>query len=250
MKGFIRLLLLCGALALAIVLVTNVSAEKSYDTTPPFTLKGLTKTKIKTEATGKEMTFYNPRNPYNIFINYELGMHCVGFDISYCCVIPPYNSIQVQAVKSGAQDENPRLLSPDDNVMLSYSVRDNSYSEGNKMKYWQVLKDVNGDGSMNDPGDNMPNYVWDHVFIYKDLEGTLPENPEKSKRLHVGMEIPVNIDSGPSGKPLSGGHLDYAKEKGGNIVFTDSMMPQLKNIPIKLTASYLWDALGLPLTAF
>jgi mono/diheme cytochrome c family protein len=250
MKSFIHLLLFCGALVLAIILITNVWAEKQYDTSPPFKLKGYTKTKIKIEGTGEEGTFYKPKNPYNIFINYELGMHCVGFDVSYCCVIPPYNSIQAQAVKSGMQGDPPHLLSPDDNVKLSYWMRDNSYSEGNKMKYWQVLKDVNGNGTMNDPGDNMPNYVWDHLFIYKDLEGTLPKNPEQSKRLHVGKEIPVNIDSGPSGKPLSGGYLDYAKEKGGDIVFTDSMMPQLKNIPIKLTASYLWDALGLPLTAF
>jgi mono/diheme cytochrome c family protein len=37
---------------------------------------------------------------------------------------------------------------------------------------------------------------------------------------------------------------------GGNIVFTDSLLPNLKNIALKLTSSHLWDALGLPLTAF
>ena len=105
-------------------------------------------------------------------------MHCVGFDISYCCIIPPYNSIQAQAVQVGFQGEKPRLLSPDDRVKLYYPVKDNSYSEGNKMKYWQVLKDVSGDGTMNDPGDNMANYVWNHLFIYKDLQGRIPENPE------------------------------------------------------------------------
>ncbi len=50
---------------------------------------------IKT-AEGKGEIFYNPKNPYNIFSNYELGMHCVGFDVSYCCIIPSYNSIQAQ----------------------------------------------------------------------------------------------------------------------------------------------------------
>jgi mono/diheme cytochrome c family protein len=250
MKGFIRLLLLCAALVLAIMLITNALAEQKYDTSPPFKLKGLTKTKMKVGETGKEETVYNPKNPYNIFINYELGMHCVGFDISYCCIIPPYNSIQAQAVKSGIKGENPRLLSPDDKVKLSYWVRDNSYSEGNKMRYWQILKDVYGDGTMKHPNDNIANYVWNHLFIYQDLEGTLPQNPEKAKRLHVGKEIPVNIDSGPSGKPLAGGFMSYAKGNGGNIVFTDSLIPQVKNIPLKLTASYLWDALGLPLTAF
>jgi hypothetical protein len=135
-------------------------------------------------------------------------------------------------------------------VKLQYRIRDNSYSEGNKMKYWQVLKDVSGNGTMNDPNDNMANYVWDDLFIYEDLEGTIPKNPRSSKRLHIGKEIPVNIDSGPSGKPLSGGTMDYAKRDGGDIVFTDSMIPEIKNVSLKLTSSYIWDALGLPLTVF
>lgn len=82
-------------------------------------------------------------------------MHCVGFDMSYCCVIPPYNSIQAQAFKSGMDGKLPQMLTPDDKVKLYYYVRDNSYSEGNKMRYWQVPKDVNGDGDMNDPRDNL-----------------------------------------------------------------------------------------------
>ena len=44
--------------------------------------------------------------------------------------------------------------------------------------------------------------------------------------------------------------MDYAGPHGGNIVFTDSVMAEIKDIPLKLTSSYLWDALGLPLTAF
>ena len=196
------------------------------------------------------MTLYDPKNPYTIFINYELGMHCVGFDISYCCVIPPYNSIQAQAVRTGAGGELPQLLSPDDGLQLYYSVRDNSYSEGNKMRYWQVSKDVFGDGKMDKPGDNMANYVWTHLFIYKDLEGTMPPDWTEAKRLHVGKEIQVPIDSGPTGKSLAGGYLAYAGSTGGNKVFTDTLIPEVKNIQLTLTSSYLWDALGLPLTAF
>ena len=30
-----------------------------------------------------------PPRDYVILINYELGMHCTGFDFSYCCVLPP-----------------------------------------------------------------------------------------------------------------------------------------------------------------
>ena len=236
-----------------VMFATNaISDQEGDDGSPPFTLSLLEPVKsVKIETlAGKEITVYNPRNPYNIFINYELGMHCVGFDVSYCCIIPPYNSVQAQAVQSGLNGELPRLLSPDDKVKLHYSIKDNSYSEGNKMKYWQVPKDVSGDGTMSTPGDNMANYVWKHLFIYKDLEGTLPDNLEWAKRLHIGKEIPVNIDSGPSGKNIAGGYMDYAKRNGGNIVFTDSMVPEIRNVPLSLTSSYLWDALGLPLTAF
>jgi mono/diheme cytochrome c family protein len=202
------------------------------------------------DNSGKSVTLHDPRDPYVVFINYELGMHCVGFDISYCCVIPPYNSIQAQAVRTSAGGELPRLLSPDDGVSLAYFVKDNSYSEGNKMRYWSVPKDVYGNGNMGDPGDTMANYVWTHLFIYSDLEGTIPPDWSEAKRLFVGKQVQVSIDAGPTGKSLSGGSLAYAGSTGGNKVFTDSLIPEVKNIQLTLTASYLWDALGLPLTAF
>ncbi len=236
---------LCVACLLisVIFLPLFAAAEKGYDPRPPFDLT------LQKTAEGKGMT-YDPRDPYAIFINYELGMHCVGFDISYCCIIPPYNSIQAQAVRTGTNGAVPRLLAPADGVSLHYSLRDNSYSEGNKMKYWQVAKDVDGSGTMNHPGDNMANYVWTHLFIYRDLAGTLPYAPQKGERKRIGREIPVNVDSGPSGKIVAGGTMEYSSGKGGNIVFTDTMLPWLTDVPLTLTASYLWDALGLPLTAF
>ncbi len=232
----------CGAAVFA--------ASRSYLDAEPRFKQGLSKPVTITDGTGKATTLYDPKDPYAIFINYELGMHCVGFDISYCCVIPPYNSIQAQAVKTGGGGETPRLLSPADGVSLSYSVRDNTYSEGNKMKYWQVPKDVRGNGRMDDPGDSMANYVWTHLFIYKDLEGALPADWSTASRLRVGKEIQVPIDAGPTGKSIAGGTLSYAGPTGGNKVFTDSMIPEVKNVQLTLTASYLWDALGLPLTAF
>ncbi len=41
-----------------------------------------------------------PKNTFNIMMNYELGMHCTGFEFAYCCVLPPYNSILAQVVKT------------------------------------------------------------------------------------------------------------------------------------------------------
>ncbi|MGZ7065340.1 MAG: hypothetical protein ACXVI6_03185, partial [Candidatus Aminicenantales bacterium] len=146
-----------------------------YDKNPRFTLSDLKEFRVAGTPASAEKLF-NPKNPYNIFINYELGMHCVGFDVSYCCIIPPYSSIQAQALRTGENGALPELLSPSDKVKLRYHVRDNSYSEGNKMKYWSVLKDANGNGTLGDPNDNMANYVWTHLFIYKDLAGTLPQD--------------------------------------------------------------------------
>lgn len=240
-----------GIAAVAFLIQPGLRSQTSgAQAGPPFKVDGLTavQTPAIPDLAGEKL--YNPKNPYGIFINYELGMHCVGFDMSYCCIIPPYNSIQAQAVRSGLDGRSPQLLSPSDNVKLFYYVRDNSYSEGNKMKYWSVLKDANGNGSLGDPNDNMANYVWTHLFIYKDLAGTLPKDWTAEKRLRVGREVAVPIDHGPSGKPLAGGYLDYAGPRGGNIVFTDSLLPEVKNVGLVLTASSIWDALGLPLTAF
>jgi hypothetical protein len=53
---------------------------------------------------------------FKIMMNYELGMHCTGFEFAYCCVLPPYNSILAQVVKPQATantdsgDDFPRLL--------------------------------------------------------------------------------------------------------------------------------------------
>jgi len=219
-----------------------------YDKNPPFSLAALEKTTVKTEA--GEMRAYQPVNEYNVFVNYELGMHCVGFDMSYCCVIPPYNSIQAQAVEAGTDGKLPKFLSHDDNFKLYYYTKDNSYSEGNKMRYWSIPKDVDGNGRQDDAGDNLANYVWKHLFIYKDLEGTIPKNATEKDRLYVGEDVKVHIDCGPTGQHMMGGYLEYANKGGGNVVITDTLIPQVKDIKIALTAEYVWDALGLPMTAF
>ena len=233
-----------SGLASALVIGAAYAAKSDYPMNPPFALDKLEKVKIN----GDEG--FQPKQDYSMFVNYELGMHCVGFEMSYCCVIPPYNSIQSQAIQIGKNGKLPKLLTPDDKVKLYYNTRDNSYSEGNKMKYWSVPKDVDGDGHFDSPGDNVANYVWKHLFIYKDLEGTIPAGVTEKDRLHIGQEVKVKIDAGPSGKPVSGGYMDYVGKHGGNIVMTDTLVPPVKDVKLVLTASHLWDALGLPLTAF
>ena len=61
-----------------------------------------------------------PKNTFNIMMNYELGMHCTGFEFAYCCVLPPYNSILAQVVKtqrsSSGQGAFAKLLEGHPNV--------------------------------------------------------------------------------------------------------------------------------------
>ena len=204
-----------------------------------------------------------PKHEYNITINYELGMHCTGFDFSYCCVLPPYNSIQSQVIKT-ASDTNPIpqlleadpedpgvLVDGDRRIKLAYGHVDNTYSEGNKLAYWNVPYDVDGDGKYEDH-ENVANAYFTHLYVYKDLKGSNPKHTSKdSEKKRVGIEIPVPQDNGPAGaavpSPMKGGHLHYTGDKG-TIVFTKS--PVLDNVPIVLTNPGIWDALGLPLTPF
>lgn len=206
-------------------------------------------------------TIVKPKNDYNITINYELGMHCTGFDFSYCCVLPPYNSIQSQVVRTGvgpkglpellgADEDDPSILVDDENdrrMRLRYGHVNNSFSEGSKLYYWRVPYDVNGDGTY-DPDENVANAYLDHLYIYKDLEGSNPKKTSKdSEKLRVGHELKIKTDNGPTNQPLNDGYLKYSGETG-TIVYTKG--PVLDNVPIVLTNPGIWEALGLPLTPF
>jgi hypothetical protein len=205
-----------------------------------------------------------PKNQYNITINYELGMHCTGFDFSYCCVLPPYNSIQSQVIKTatgprekpqllGSDPQDPAVLVDGDKRMkLAYGHVDNTYSEGNKLFYWDVPYDINGDGKYGQKNENVANAYFTHLYVYEGLKGANPTGTSKdSEKKRVGIEIPIPRDMGPAGaavpSPLKGGHLHYTGEEG-TIVYTKS--PVLDNVPIVLTNPGIWDALGLPLTPF
>lgn len=229
------------------VLLMGMSAH-AYDPNPPFSLDKLQPTTVK--QNGKTLPAYNPYRKYNVFINYELGMHCAGFDESYCCIIPPYNSIQAQGVITGKDGKSPYFIRKDNEIQLYYFVDDNSYSEGNKMRYWGVKKDVDGNGRTDDNNDNLPNYVWKHLYIYEDTLGTIPRGATKADRKYLGKDMPIKTDHGPTNKPLYGGYLDFADEHGDNVVMTETLIPQLQDVKLKLSAEYTWDALGLPLTAF
>ncbi len=80
-----------------------------------------------------------PKHTFNLLMNYELGMHCTGFEFSYCCVLPPYNSIVAQLVKTEKNDKFPTLLGGDPNVGIDPLGRETVVRDGfNKyvMRYW------------------------------------------------------------------------------------------------------------------
>ncbi|NOY52785.1 MAG: hypothetical protein GXP58_04105 [Deltaproteobacteria bacterium] len=144
----------------------------------------------------------SPKKNYLIFTNYELGMHCTGFDFSYCCVLPPFNSIQAQAVKTGA---HPKQLTPADNIKLGYEFKDNSFSEGAKLAYWTVPYDAgngtekwadgspdsNVNGTTTDPEDMLSNVEFDSLYTY---------NPFTGK--DAGSGIGVSGGAGPGDPPV------------------------------------------------
>ncbi len=84
---------------------------------------------------------------FKMTMNYELGMHCTGFEFAYCCVLPPYNSIVAQITKpqtlptnGGQAPDNqaalfPRLLDASDTVGLDLLARET------------VLRDLELDGA-------------------------------------------------------------------------------------------------------
>ena len=91
----------------------------------------------------------NPQTDFKIMMNYELGMHCTGFEFAYCCVLPVYNSILAQVVKPNTIDPNhsgdyARLMKGDPNEGLDALGRETVVRDleldnsGNFKKY--VLK--------------------------------------------------------------------------------------------------------------
>ena len=263
-----------------------------------------------------------PKNAFNILMNYELGMHCTGFEFAYCCVLPPYNSILAQVVKTEKGSSTPSLLEADpaitDGLGRPYVVRDPaldsngqfkkyvlrywhdaqprndgngapqtstliSHVEGNSLLMWNTKADAAiidgngalvysvpadgyeggkagvtlGNGSLNDGNDNYWNAVWNHLYIYEDLEGGNSGNTTaESAKIRLGIHVVYPENTGaalhPMGPGVAGGAglgnvLTFSKDEG-TVVYTQ--MKVLENLPVMLTSPRIWEALGLPLTPF
>jgi len=196
-----------------------------------------------------------------ITINYELGMHCTGFDFSYCCVLPLFNSVQAQVVKVAPASGLPTLMQTyardgdgKKTIMvdgskaykLEYDFIDNSFSEGSKAVNFNAVYDANGDGDTDDATDNTANAYWTHLYVYADAEGTVGASTADDIKLFDGHDIALPADAGPLGSGLSG-ELENSGATG-TVVWTKA--PVVENTPIVLTNPGIWDAVGLQLTPF
>ncbi len=100
---------------------------------------------IATDNDETDPPAFADQTDFKIMMNYELGMHCTGFEFAYCCVLPAYNSILAQVVKPDATGQgHPELMAGDPNAGLDALgrqtvVRDRAQDgNGNFKKY--VLK--------------------------------------------------------------------------------------------------------------
>ncbi|NIV07738.1 MAG: hypothetical protein GWN61_16585, partial [candidate division Zixibacteria bacterium] len=195
-----------------------------------------------------------PPREYIITIHYDLGMHCTGFDLSYCCILPPYNSVLAQIIQTSSRaGELPAILTEADleadQRILWYEHENNTYSEGPKMLYWNVPADVNDDGDVQDPNDSFANEYWKHLFTYKEQPLRYRPYPVgKLTKQYLGTDLPIPQDHGPTGKPMSHGKLEYTGPDG-TVLYTVTNDGETET-PLVLAMRGYWEALGLPLTAF
>jgi len=81
-----------------------------------FTYRACDSLGVCSDETTVNINILSDQPDFKIMMNYELGMHCTGFEFAYCCVLPPYNSILAQVVKPQANpnptngNDFPRLL--------------------------------------------------------------------------------------------------------------------------------------------
>ncbi|MCU7836774.1 MAG: cadherin-like domain-containing protein [gamma proteobacterium symbiont of Taylorina sp.] len=62
-------------------------------------------------------------NNYQIFGTNDLGMHCGDFDTRISSILPPFNVLHAQVIQRGNE---PKILGPDDNVVVRYSAASNA----------------------------------------------------------------------------------------------------------------------------
>ncbi len=85
---------------------------------------------------------FQSQTDFKIMMNYELGMHCTGFEFAYCCVLPVYNSILAQVVK-------PNTIDPDTNADYARLLQGDPSEGLDALGRETVVRDLELDGNGN-----------------------------------------------------------------------------------------------------
>ena len=93
----------------ALLFATTVTFG-AYDKNPPFSLDKLKPITYKSDGT--TIKAYDPTTDYRIFVNYELGMHCVGFEMSYCIMNPFFKTSKSSFLIPPFYDTNGNSFAP------------------------------------------------------------------------------------------------------------------------------------------
>ena len=164
---------------------------------------------------------------FKIMMNYELGMHCTGFEFSYCCVLPPYNSILAQVVKPqtdatpDSDADFPRLLKGDPNNGLDglgreTVLRDYTQGGGFQKYYLEYFHDAQPRREGNMPG------------TFNDQTSTLISDAEGNSLLYHNTPFDsaqVDTDgsiTGVPGKLVRGSYNGQSTVVVGDGDFTDA----------------------------
>lgn len=233
-----------GALALGMV---AVSACERRESKPVVRESQEAAALLNAVATGPTI----PDRDYVILVHYELGMHCTGFDLSYCCVLPPFNSILAQAVRTARNASDlPNLLTPVElkanGWILWYDFENNSYSEGTKLLYWNVPYDVNANGILGEPMDSFANAEWTQLYTYAERPFRAKPDNARQKRV-LGRDVPISLDHGITGSAMAQGALEWTED--GTVLYS-VLNDGTSEIALPLGMRQYWEALGLPLTPF
>jgi len=208
-------------------------------------------------AGGAEPVVRRPLHPYAVLVHSELGMHITSFDFKYTAALPPFNSVQVQVVRTEGDDGTPaKLLTPADGVQPQFGFQSNSYSAGNKLAYWGIKFDVDRNGRRLDPLDQPPVEFVRPYYTYGTTDGVRPPKATAGERVYLWNTRAPDNDHGPTGQRIAGWPPILARDRAlpytgarGVRLFVDGENGST-DLPITLAPPNLWSAVGLPLTPY
>jgi hypothetical protein len=136
-----------------------------------------------------------PRENFKILMNYELGMHCTGFEFAYCCVLPVYNSILTQIVKTEQDRPQPLLMDGDPNnnttadvlgretVVRDLALDDDDNFVKYVMRYWHDAQPRNDGRGKEQTSTLISNVEGNSLLSWNTVADAADLNPDGSFKL-------------------------------------------------------------------